>query len=236
MSSSDETETSPVPEAPGNTDGRPTGTRPSGERLSGDAALAAAIERSQSPAGTAALNIGDTTPTPVPADTANLRLGPGLADANLSLLPLVGVWNGEGRLHTPGSMEERPFGQRLTISHDGRGFLRHESVSWLIGADGAAQPAAREVGWWRPQPDGTIELIIADSDGVVEVFYGHAQTLSSWSLGTDAVVRTTSAPAVTGATRLYGIVDGKLAYVVERATAEYALQPHASALLERVAG
>ena len=203
---------------------------------SGDAALAAAIERSLSPAGTTALNIGDTTPLPIAKDTANVRLGPALADVNLAVLPLVGVWRGAGQLHTPGTTEERPFGQQLTISHDGRGFLRHESVSWLLNDGGEPTPFEREIGWWRPQQDGTIELIVADANGVMEVFYGVAPTLSSWSLGTDAVIRTTSAPPVTGATRLYGIVDGKLAYVTERATTEYPLQPHVSALLERVAG
>ena len=65
----------------------------------------------------------------------------------------------------------------------------------------------------------------------MELFYGQAQTLTSWSLGTDAVVRTASAPTVTGATRLYGIVEGKLAYVEERATTDHELQPHTSALL-----
>ncbi len=205
-------------------------------RSSGDAVLSAAIERNSGPAGTSALNIGDTPPLPVPADTANLRLGPPLDDANLSLLPLVGVWRGEGQLHDPQTGQERPFGQQLTISHDGRGVLRHEAVSWLISDDGSLTPGERELGWWRPQPDGVVEFVVADADGVTSVFYGRADTLSSWSLGTDAVVRTTSAPSVTGATRLYGIVEGKLAYVIETASTTHSLQPHASALLERVAG
>ncbi len=214
-------------------------------RGTGDAALAAAIARNAADRSPSTLNISDAPALPIFPDTANLRLGPGLADANLPLLPLVGVWRGEGKLHTPDSTEERPFGQQLTLSHDGRGFLRHESITWLISespsepvdaADPGAEPAERELGWWRPQPDGTIELILAGADGVVEVFYGQAQTLSSWSLGTDAVIRTTSATAVTGATRLYGIVDGRLAYVAERATTDHPLQPHASALLDRVAG
>ena len=81
-----------------------------------------------------------------------------------------------------------------------------------------------------------IELVIANADGVTSVYYGHADTLSSWSIGTDAVMRTTSAPEVTGSTRLYGIVEGRLAYVIEQATTEYPLQPYMSALLERVGG
>lgn len=205
-------------------------------RGSGDAALAAAIERSEASDSTATKNVADSPGIPVDSDTANLRLGPGLADENLVLLPLVGVWRGVGKLHTPDSIDETDFGQQLTLSHDGRGFLRHESITWSINADGTETPAARELGWWRPQPDGTIELLIAHHEGVVEIFYGQAQNVSAFSLGTDAVIRTISAPTVTGATRLYGIVDGKLAYVHERATAEYELQPHRSALLERVVG
>lgn len=211
------------------------GARP---RPSGDAALAAAVERSESADSTTALNLGDAAliELPIPADTANLRLGAPLDDVNLPLLPLIGVWRGEGKLHVPDSTEELPFGQQLTISHDGRGMLRHESVTWLLDADGVATADERELGWWRPQPDGVIELVVASSNGVVEVFYGAAQSLSAWSFGTDAVVRTTSAPPITGATRLYGIVEGKLAYVVERATTDSELQPHASALLERIVG
>jgi hypothetical protein len=232
----DDRSESPEQSAPHGGADRPDGGDSNPPRLSGDAALAAAIERSLSPQGTTALNIGDTTPLPLVADTANVRLGPPLDDANLALLPLVGVWRGEGHLHSAGDSPDRLFGQQLTISHDGRGFLRHESVSWLTDDDGTTLPAAREVGWWRPQPDGVVELVLADADGVVEVYYGAARTLASWSMGTDAVLRTTSAPAVTGATRLYGIVDGKLAYVYERATTERPLRPYASALLSRVAG
>lgn len=217
------------PDEPG-TDA-PDSTEPTVVRGSGDAAIAAAAERS---AFTAGLNIADVPALPTTADTANLRLGAHLSDSNLIILPLVGVWRGEGELVAPGSDTVVRFGQQVTISHDGRGFLKHESVIWLL--DEAKTPAARELGWWRPQPDGEIELLIAHAEGVVEVFYGRATSLTSWNLSTDAVVRTTSAPAVTGATRLYGVVDGKLAYVEERATAEHPLHPHTSALLERVAG
>lgn len=212
-------------------DEAPDSNEPEIQRGSGDAAVAAAAERSVFTAG---LNIADVAPVPTVADTANLRLGAPLSDSNLAVLPLIGVWRGEGELVHPGSDVVERFGQQVTISHDGRGFLRHESLIWSLEPGNA--PAARELGWWRPQPDGTIELLIAHSEGVVEVFYGAATTLTSWSLGTDAVVRTTSAPPITGATRLYGVVDGKLAYVEERATTEHPLQPHTSALLERVAG
>ncbi len=209
-------------------------------RGSGDAAVAAAEQRAEA---TARRTISDDDDLPIPGDTANLRTGPELHPLCQPLLPLVGVWRGEGEWSYPTLEQPRRFGQRVTVSHDGRPFLRYEAVAWLLpdgvqdgSPDGPAEQGAREVGWWRPQPDGTIELIVAHAEGVVELFYGQAQTLTSWSLGTDAVVRTASAPTVTGATRLYGIVEGKLAYVEERATTDHELQPHTSALLSRTVG
>ena len=59
---------------------------------SGDRALAAAAERAKQ---TAVRNIPVFDDLPV-TDTANLRLGANLNDALLALLPLVGVWRGEG--------------------------------------------------------------------------------------------------------------------------------------------
>jgi hypothetical protein len=200
--------------------------------------VAAAERRAEDTAGR---NLGDDEDLPIPAETANLRSGPALHPLCRPLLPLIGVWRGEGEWSYPTLDRPRKFGQRIAISHDGRPTLRYESISWLLPEEGgngstAPEPGAREVGWFRPQPDGTVELIVAHSDGVVELFYGQPQTLASWSLGTDAVVRTASAPTVTGATRLYGIVEGKLAYVEERATTEHELQPHTSALLSRTVG
>ena len=37
---------------------------------------------------------------PVPDDTANLRYGPNLNDGLLGVLPLIGVWRGEGQAVT----------------------------------------------------------------------------------------------------------------------------------------
>ncbi|EUA40610.1 putative fatty acid-binding-like protein [Mycobacterium avium subsp. avium 2285 (R)] len=60
---------------------------------SGDRAVAAAAERAKLTAGR---NIPSFDDLPLPADTANLREGADLSDALLALLPLVGVWRGEG--------------------------------------------------------------------------------------------------------------------------------------------
>jgi hypothetical protein len=204
-------------------------------RGSGDAAIAAAEERA---ALTRWRDIADAPPPPIPSDTANVRHAPELHPDCRTLLPLVGVWRGTGLFGNDPDAKDPQFGQQITIAHDGRPFLTYESVSWLLGPDGAViRPAAREVGYWRPQPDGSIELLVAHSEGRIEVFYGQPRSVASWALSTDVGWRTPTAPPVIGTTRLYGITpDGRLAYVEERAHSDIELAPHASAALERIAG
>ncbi|HYZ08795.1 MAG TPA: FABP family protein [Pseudonocardiaceae bacterium] len=201
---------------------------------SGDDALRAAEERAKDTRG---VNLPDFIDLPVPADTANLRLGPELHHDCLALLPLVGVWRGAGEVVYPTIDGPFHFGQQLVFSHDGRPFLHFEARAWLLDADGEViRPAARESGWWRPQPDDTLEVLTTHATGIVELYYGRPLSQTSWEIATDAVVRSASAKEVTGAKRLYGIVEGDLAYVEERAMVGQPLQPHVSARLQRVAG
>jgi nitrobindin-like protein len=201
---------------------------------SGDAALRAAAERA---ANTRGRNLPQFDDMPIPGDTANLREGPNLDDACLSLLPLVGVWRGEGEVVYP-TIESRKFGQQVTFAHDGRAFLYYEARAWLLDDDGnVIRPAAREVGWWRPRSDETVEVLLTHATGLTEIFYGTPRTQTSWEFETDAVVRTESAKEVLAAKRLYGLVNnGDLAYVEERAMMGQELQPHTSALLHRIVG
>src|SRR5919198_4339609 len=133
---------------------------------SGDEAIAAAEMRAES---TRTRNLPLWDDLPISNDTANLREGPNLNDACLSLLPLVGVWRGEGEVVYPTIEGPFRFGQQVTIAHDGRPFLVHEARAWLIDADGAViRPAARESGWWGAQPGDPIELLLTHSPGIVE--------------------------------------------------------------------
>jgi hypothetical protein len=202
---------------------------------SGDAAIVAAEKRAEATRG---LDIADIPPLPIPGDTANLRARPGLHPDCLPLLPLVGVWRGVGRYGNEPGEKDPQFGQQIVISHDGRPFLRYESVCWLLGPDGSVKgPGSRELGFFRPQPDGAIELMIAHAEGRIEMFYGRPRSAAAWALSTDAALRTPTAPPVVGATRLIGITpDGKLAYVEERAHTDIELAPHSSAALVRIAG
>lgn len=212
---------------------------------SGDRAVAAAVERARA---TAARNIPAFADLPV-ADTANLREGADLHDALLALLPLVGVWRGEGIGHrASGAPGDYRFGQQIVVSHDGGDYLNWEARSWRLTDDGEfAEPALREAGFWRfvegsGEPGArdesqAIELLLAHSAGYVELFYGRPHGPAAWELVTDALARSKSGVLIGGAKRLYGIVeDGDLAYVEERVDADGELVPHLSARLSRFAG
>lgn len=209
-------------------------------RISGDQAVADAAERAKA---TGARNIPVLPDLPLPDDTANLRLGADLNPAMLALLPLVGVWRGEGEGHDPATGADYRFGQQVVVAHDGAEYLTWESRSWALDENGAfLRPDLRESGFWRVSGDPAagdevIELLLTHSSGVVELFYGHALTQSSWELATDVVIRSQSGEVVGGAKRLYGIVDGgDLAYVEERVIADGPLKPRLSARLQRYVG
>ncbi|WP_243790331.1 FABP family protein [Saccharopolyspora gloriosae] len=212
-----------------------TATSNQPEPGSGDAAVQAAAERAEV---TRERNVPTFDDLPGVGDTANLREGPDLHSACLMLLPLVGVWRGEGEAAHPSQDESYRFLQQVTFAHDGRPFLYYESRAWRLDGEGGSVvgPAFREVGWWRPQPDDTIELLLVHSTGVSEMFFGQPRNKTTWELSTDAVIRTPTADDATAASRLYGVVDGSLAYVEERATSEHELQPRLSAKLDRIVG
>ena len=207
---------------------------------SGDAAVAHAAERARE---TSARNLPVFDDLPLPVDTANLRDGANLDDSLLALLPLVGVWRGDGEGH--GARGDYRFGQQIVVSHDGGDYLNWEARSWRLNADGDYdRPNLRETGFWRfvedandPGESQAIELMLAHSAGYVELFYGRPLNQSSWELVTDALARSKSGLLVGGAKRLYGIVEGgDLAYVEERVDADGGLVPHLSARLSRYVG
>lgn len=168
-------------------------------------------------------------------ETHDLREGPDLHPALLGLLPYIGVWRGRGKGGYP-TIEDFDYGQEVRFSHDGRPFLHYESRAWILDADGKpVRPAGRETGWWRPQPDDSLEVLLTHPTGILELYVGTVDG-TKIELVTDAVMRTSSAKEVTSGHRLYGIVEGALLYAYDMGAVGQPRQPHLSARLERVAG
>ena len=148
---------------------------------------------------------------------------------------LVGEWQGLGVVGYP-TIEEARYEQEISFSHDGRPFLAYISKSWLVDDDGhRIRPAATETGFWRAGKNPRdVEVMLAHATGIVEIYVGEV-VFHKIELTSEVVARTETAKDVKGFTRLYGLVEGDLAYAVDMAAVDQPLQPHLSARLHRVA-
>jgi hypothetical protein len=146
---------------------------------------------------------------------------------------LLGTWRGVGVGGYPDVPEFR-FSQELTFTEmTGKPFVHHLSRSWLLDDDGhEVRPLAQETGYWRPEADGSLELLLAHPTGFVEIYLGRADG-AKIELSTDVVARTDTAKTYTAGQRLYGLVEGKLLWAYDMAAMDKPLQPHLSATLER---
>lgn len=192
----------------------------------------------ESAKNTSSKNLPDFNDLPIPEDTANLRLGPNLHDGLLALLPLIGVWRGQGQAAQPGE-EEFTFGQQVVFAHDGENRIRYESRSWRMDNDGQPldTPDRRESGWLRIGEDDNIEMTVAHSDGIVEILYGKPLTERAWQLESASTMVTETGPADLGpGKRLYGLMpNNDLGWVDERLV-NGEMTPWMSAQLQRVVG
>lgn len=148
------------------------------------------------------------------------------------LLYLLGRWEGAGVGGYP-TIESFRFGQEISFSHNGKPYLIYSSRTWLLDDEGAiGRPLAMETGFWRPQPDNQLEVLLAHPTGFVEVYLGQVSG-TKIEMATDAVVRTSSAKEVTAGRRLYGLIGTDLGYAYDLAAVGQPLQPHLSAQLKR---
>ncbi len=161
---------------------------------------------------------------------------PDLPEPHPDLAPvrfLLGTWEGAGVGGYP-TIESFRFGQEISFSHNGKPFLIYASRTWLVDEDGnLIRPAATETGYWRPQPDGQIEVVLAQPTGIAELYVGEV-TGTKVERSTDVVARTATAKEVTAGHRLYGLIGADLGWAYDMAALGQPLQPHLSAQLKRI--
>ncbi len=145
---------------------------------------------------------------------------------------LLGRWGGHGKGDYP-TIDAFDYGQELVFQQDGRPFFHYFSRSWLIDERGEKiRDAAQETGFLRCRPGGDLELVLVHSSGITEIWYGKAEG-GKMELHTAGVGFTESAKEVTEGHRLYGNVEGDLAYAYDMAAVGQELQPHLWARLVR---
>jgi hypothetical protein len=148
------------------------------------------------------------------------------------LAHLLGRWEGAG-VGGYETIESFQFGQEITFSHNGKPYLSYVSRTWLLADGVPGRPLAMETGFWRPQPDGRLEVMLAHPTGIVEIYLGEV-TGTKIEMATDLVASTESAKEVRAGRRLYGLVGADLAWAFDMAAVGKPLQPHISAQLKRV--
>lgn len=162
---------------------------------------------------------------------APVEIPPDLHPDLVPLAFLVGTWRGVGVGGYP-TIESFHFGQEIRFEYiPGKPYLDYASRSWLLDDEGnQVRPLARETGYWRPQPGGRIEVLLAHPTGFVEIWIGSVNG-AKVELATDLVARTESAKEVNSGHRLYGLVEGDLLWAYDMAAVGQPLQSHLSARL-----
>jgi hypothetical protein len=141
---------------------------------------------------------------------------------------LLGTWRGSGTGVYP-TIADFSYEEELRFWHSGKPVMAYSSRTWSPD-DGRALHA--EMGYWRPQGDGSIEVVIAHSFGLTEIMRGTHDgprvELDSISFGA-----TPTAKQVSAETRALRLEDGKLHYEMGMAFGDNRLQNHLTADLER---
>lgn len=144
---------------------------------------------------------------------------------------LLGTWSGTGEGEYPAIKAFR-YEETITFAHTGKPFLVYTQRT--KHADDL-RPLHAETGYWRPKPDGRIEVVLAHPTGISEIEEG---TLAGGviDLAATSIGLTATAKEVNGLTRRFELVgDGVLRYEVQLAAAGQPLQGHLTAELRRVA-
>lgn len=150
---------------------------------------------------------------------------------------LLGTWEGTGAWVWPDE-PDRNVVVELVFETDGGPAISYLARTWELTADGTrGEPGPSESGFWRKGPDKfDVEVVISRSDGAVAVLVGNV-AFKRVELASDLVARTQAAGTETTAmARLYGGVEGDLAFVLEQADPQVSLRPYLSARLTQREG
>ncbi|KAF2302872.1 hypothetical protein GH714_009951 [Hevea brasiliensis] len=162
----------------------------------------------------------------------NAHTPPEAAAVHPAIAPLsylLGTWRGQGEGGYP-TIASFSYGEELHFSAiSGKPVISYTQKTWKLSS---GEPMHAESGYWRPKLDGSIELVISQSTGLVEVQKGsyNAQEktvkLHSQLVGNASKVKEIS--------RVFEFANGELSYVVQMATHLNNLTPHLKAVLKKL--
>ncbi len=144
---------------------------------------------------------------------------------------LLGTWLGHG-VGTYPTIEPFRYGEEVRFWHVGKAFLVYTQRTWAL-EDG--RPLHSEMGFWRPQPDGGLEVVLSHPTGVVEVSTGTLRGVAI-ELETVQIGLTPTAKQIDKLKRSFLITNDMVTYEVRMAAVGQPLLAHVSAELHRETG
>ena len=141
---------------------------------------------------------------------------------------LLGTWRGQGKGHYP-TIDDFTYGEEIRLWHDGRPLIFYSQRTWNLENE---MPMHSETGFWRPQRDGSIEIVLAHTFGCVEIQEGRVDG-SRIETRSKELASTTSAKEVVGLARSYTADGDSLHYELQMAFGEHELQTHLEGNLTR---
>jgi nitrobindin-like protein len=149
----------------------------------------------------------------------------------VSLAFLLGTWRGRGSGGYP-TIESFEYEEQLQFTHVGKPYLIFRQETWRL-LDGLRDARSHmELAFWRPQPDGGLEVISTHPNGVVEIEVGFIKD-GRIVLASGAVARSPTAKAVTRMERTFTIDGDRLAYDVRMEAVGQPINEHVHAELRR---
>jgi hypothetical protein len=144
---------------------------------------------------------------------------------------LIGAWRGEGRGVYP-TIASFDYGEEVRFAAvPGKPFLAYQQRTWALDDQ---RPLHAETGYWRPKPDGRLEVVLAHPTGIAEIEEGTVEG-TVVDLTATSISFAATAKEVKGLSRRFELAgDGVLRYEVQLATAGQPLQGHLTAELRRV--
>jgi hypothetical protein len=141
---------------------------------------------------------------------------------------LVGTWRGEGKGEYP-TIDPFTYGEEVRFWHDGRPFLFYTQRTWNPASKA---PMHSESGFWRPQEDGAIEVVLAHGFGLAEIQEGQVHG-RRFELRSKSLSATSTAKSIREVARTYEVADDVLTYAVAMAYDDTPLTHHLGAELHR---
>ncbi|HVE91350.1 MAG TPA: FABP family protein [Actinomycetota bacterium] len=148
------------------------------------------------------------------------------------LLPvsfLVGTWLGHGTGEYP-TIKPFRYNEEVRFWHVGKAFLAYEQRTW---APDTGRPMHSEMGYWRCNSDGDLQVVLTHPTGVVEVSEGTVRG-AAIEFATTHIALVPGAKDVEKLQRSFLIAGDLLTYEVRMAAVGEPLQHHLAAELNRV--